>query len=173
MMRTMPARTAVIVQVELPPELAALRDAHDPMAARGVPPHVTVLFPFLPAAALDSTVLNDLRRLVAATPKFTANFARAERLRELVWLLPHVQDPFLRLTAAVYDRWPQHPPYEGLIEELVAHLTVVESGEAPILDRAFRVAQRVLPFQASVSELALIEEDEAGMWHHKWSVPLV
>jgi hypothetical protein len=37
--------TAIIVPITLPEELARLRRAHDSMAARGVPAHVTILFP--------------------------------------------------------------------------------------------------------------------------------
>ena len=47
----MPRRTALIVEVpEAEPAVGALRLEHDRSAARGVPAHITILFPFADAA---------------------------------------------------------------------------------------------------------------------------
>ena len=165
-------RTAVIAPIRLPDALAAFRDGNDPIAEIGVPAHVTILFPFVPAAELAPAIRHQLRAVARSTPAFVATFDRAERHQGLVWVRPADERPFLRLTAETFERWPSHPPYEGIHDDLIAHLTVLESDDPAALDRAVRVAKGVLPFDAPVHELELIEENEDGRFHHRWSIPL-
>ena len=56
-----------------------------------------------------------------------------------MWLHPDPSAPFADLTAAVAQRWPDYPPYEGAFDEPIPHLTV---SETPI-DVARAAADRV------------------------------
>ena len=51
----------------------------------GIPPHVTLLFPFVPAEDVDERILADLGALFAATPPFRVSFRELRRwqLREI------------------------------------------------------------------------------------------
>ena len=167
----MPA-SAVIIPIALPPVLGAVRNASDAMAARGVPPHVTVLFPFVEADALTPEVHAALAAIAASNPPFIARFARVERLDTMVWLIPAEPEPFLRLTSAIAARWPDHPPYGGLHPELVAHLTVVDGGDAAALREAETAATHAVPFDAAVEGLQVIAEDDDGRWKVRWRLPL-
>ena len=64
------SRTALIVKVPAVEELVALRTRLASDAKYGVPPHVTVLFPFVPAARLSGTDLSVLRETVGGIPEF-------------------------------------------------------------------------------------------------------
>src|SRR6187551_1754759 len=68
--------SAVVVRVPLPARLARLRARHDWAASVGVPPHVTVLFPFLPAARLLPTVRRELAGIAREAAPFDVRFAR-------------------------------------------------------------------------------------------------
>ena len=70
-------RTALIVPVpEAEPQIAELRLAHDSSAARGVPAHVTILFPFLDTDELDEAAVAELiSRFPALTSSSTASNA--------------------------------------------------------------------------------------------------
>ncbi len=168
----MPGRSAVIVPIGIPPALAALRDAGDPMAARGVPAHVTVLFPFLPAGALTEAIRATLARLVAGHPCFVARFEHVERRDDIVWLVPADQRPFLGLTAAVTAEWPGFPPYGGIHDDLVAHLTLIETANAGRREALRSAAAAVGPFEVAVGELTVIAEDGSGAWRTRWHLPL-
>ena len=64
--------TAVLVLVPAAePVVGALRDALDPSAPQGVPAHVTVLFPFVPARAVDDGTVATLRRAVRDVAPFS------------------------------------------------------------------------------------------------------
>jgi hypothetical protein len=159
----MPRRTALIVEVpEAEPQVGAIRWEHDTSAAKGVPAHVTILFPFADADDVDEDALAEL---FARFPAFDFVLDRVERFEEgAVWLHPNPPARFQDLTAAVWQRWPHHPPYEGLYDEVVPHLTV---SETPI------DVNVQLPVASRAREVTLIEEDEStGAWHARRRFPL-
>lgn len=168
----MPDRSAVIVQVALPAKLAAQRGAADRMARRGVPAHVTILFPFLHVDELAEPVRSTLAGIAADATPLTARFAHVERHDGTVWLLPADQRPFLDLTTAVAAAWPDHPPYEGIHDELIAHLTLVESPDAGALDAAQDAAVAAGTFETRIDTLTVIVEVAHDRWHPLWHLPL-
>lgn len=130
-----------------------LRLQHDWSAARGVPAHITILFPFVDGEDVDEDALADL---FAEFRAFDFELDRVERFEGgVVWLHPDPSARFADLTAAVWQRWPDHPPYEGLHDEPIPHLTVSES---PI-EVSFQ-----LPIAAHAHEVTLIEEAPDGRW---------
>ena len=90
----------------------------------------------------------------------------------MVWLVPEEQRIFLRLTAAVAAGWPDYPPYGGVHDKLIAHVTLVESADDAVRVAVRAIAARVGPFAAPAREMRVITEDEAGMWRTRWRLPL-
>jgi hypothetical protein len=157
-------RTGLIVPIpEAEPQVGELRLAHDSSAARGVPAHVTILFPFLDTADLDEAAIADL---IAEFPAFDFVLDRVERFADgVTWLHPAPSLPFVDLTAAVWQRWPERPPYEGAFDEVIPHMTI---SETPI------DVQLELPIVARAREVMLIEEDEpSGRWVARLHLPLL
>lgn len=113
-----------------------------------------------------------LADLAAGTRRFIARFEGVERRDQMVWLVPSDQEPFLRLTAAVVARWPDHEPYGGVHEKLVAHLTLLETTDGLALDQAMSAAIEMGPFDVPVEELQLIAEDTSGEWHPRWRLSM-
>jgi 2'-5' RNA ligase len=151
----MPRRTALIIAVpEAEPHVAVLRLAHDSSAPLGVPAHITILFPFAPADAVDE---DDLAALLAAERSFDFELASVEHFDDgVTYLAPVPAEPFAALTRAVAERWPAYPPYEGAFETVIPHLTV--GGTVLELDAPF-------PISCRAAEVHLIEENEAdGRW---------
>jgi hypothetical protein len=148
----MPRRTALIIPVpEAEPAVGGIRAGHDSSAALGVPAHVTILFPFLPPDEVDEDAL---RELFANFSSFDFTLDRLERFEDgLVWLHPDPSARFADLTAAVWRRWPERPPYEGAFDVVIPHLTVSESP----LD-----IEVALPIPARAREVVLIEQERAG-----------
>ena len=169
----MAGRSAIVVPFTLPPALAAVRDASDRMAARGVPAHVTILFPFLPGGSLGPGERAALTAIAAGRSAFVARFERVEERGSMVWLVPADQAPFLALTAAVVDRWPAFPPFGGIHDVLIAHLTLVETDDAVAREAAASVAREVGPFEAVAGELRVIDELASGTWRTRWRLLFV
>jgi hypothetical protein len=157
-------RTALIVPVpEAEPQIGELRLAHDWSAPRGVPAHITILFPFLDTAELGEAAIADL---ISRFPAFDFELDRVEQFPDgTTWLHPAPTLPFVDLTAAVCQRWPECPPYEGAFDEVIPHLTI---SDTPI------EVQLQLPIAARAREVMLIEEDEpSGRWAARLHLPLL
>ena len=161
-------RSGVIVSVPpAEPVVGELRLRHTGDGPLGVPAHVTLLVPFVPPAELTDDVEERLARLIAAAPAFDVTFARAARWPELVYLEPDPADPFVRLTEAIVAEWPEHPPYEGVHETVIPHLTVAESDDDAFLDQIAAGLEPQLPIELCVQEAQLFVEGDDGRWRER------
>lgn len=153
-----PTESALIVAVpEAEPAVAALRAAYDPAASWGVPAHITVLYPFLPPERIDPRVLAAVRETVAAVPAFDLVLARTRRFGDQVlWLAPEPDAPLRALTAAVWARFPQAPPYGGQFAEVVPHLTVTDGQPPEVMAAADEQVRPWLPIRAPVGAVRLL-----------------
>jgi 2'-5' RNA ligase len=160
------AATALIVALpEAEPHVAALRAAHDPSSAQGVPAHVTLLHPFRPLAAVDAAVHAAIAAVAARSAPFDVRFVRLGRFEEALYLAPDPAQPFVALVHALAAAFPEHPPYGGRHAGVVPHLTVAQ-GTAATLDAAAATLEHALPrggFGARVRTLELIA-NEHGRW---------
>ena len=163
--------SGVVVRVSLPPALARIRARDDAAAAAGAPPHITLLYPFLPVALLRPAVRRDLAGLAATIEPFDVVFVSVGRFPGAVYLVPQPSAPFAELTGAIVSRFPAYPPYEGAFDEVVPHLTLVESDAAP-LDPIAGAAERHLPFARHVAAIELLIESGDGRWRGRWRIPL-
>lgn len=150
------------------------RASLDRSATWGVPAHVTVLFPFLPPGRIDEAVLTALGAAVASVPAFTTTFRRVRWFDDtVVWLAPEPDRPFRDLTAAVWRRFPETPPYAGEHTDSMPHLTIGHDHPRPLLDRAAASVSAHLPVQAAVGTVRLVRGSDApASWHTVAEFPL-
>lgn len=149
-------QSALVVTMEgIRPVVDRWRLQYDPFA-QAVPPHVTVLFPFLPLSAIDASVHAELTTLFAAQPSFDAVLSACERFPEVLYLAPQPSTAFEALTHRVHRRWPEAPPYGGAFDTVIPHLTVAHSPDAEVHARLTGEIEPHLPLSASVTEVTLI-----------------
>jgi 2'-5' RNA ligase len=133
----------------------------------GVPPHVTLLFPFVPPSAIDDALVARLEALVAETTAFDVGFERTGRFPGVLFLEPSPAGPFLALTQRLGTQFPDVPPYGGAFATLHAHLTVAQGDDA-VLDEAARDVLPQLPLHSPVREALLLVEVEPD--HGRWEI---
>jgi 2'-5' RNA ligase len=150
--------TALIVPVpEAESAVGPLRAQLDSSAAWGVPAHITVLYPFLPPEQLDDAALAAVAEVCAATPRFTTTLARVRWFGEtVVWLAPEPDEAFRKLTAALWRRFPQTPPYGGVFDDVVPHLTIGHDAGRPALAAAEHAVTPHLPIGVDADVVRLI-----------------
>jgi 2'-5' RNA ligase len=172
------ARSGLLVPIpEAEAVIGALRLRHDPVAALGIPAHVTVLFPFVPAAAVDDDLDDALRTVFGRCTAFGYGFGRVGRFGDTtVFLEPEPADAFATLTRQVEAQWPHYPPYEGAFDVVIPHLTVgdqLASGAADPLEAA---ANEALASHGRISgrcsEVVLMTEGPDGQWTTAGRYPL-
>jgi 2'-5' RNA ligase len=169
-MTTSEPRSGVIVRVAVPASIARTRRTWGRKAAVDVPPHVTILYPFLPPDRLDGAVRRQLAGIAAEFETFDVRFMAVGRFPGLLYLAPDPAEPFLALTEACAERFPGFPPYEGAHDQIVPHLTIIEGEEAP--PEVAAELEAALPFGVRVRALEVITPSEAGPWRLRWRLPL-
>lgn len=163
-MRPVPESALIVEVPEAELLVADWRAKHDWSAQRGVPAHITVLYPFVPAEKIDERLHVELRELFATHPGFSFSLPRVARFPEVAWLAPEPAEPFKRLVELIASQYPDYPPYEGIYDEVIPHLTVAEGG-AELQDEVDAALTPHLPIEATVHEVALFVEDGNERWH--------
>lgn len=166
-------QTAIIVEVPAAePAVRRWRERYDASAPYGVPAHVTVLVPFLHVDQVDEAVLDDLRAIFAGHPAFDLELRSFGRFPTVLYVEPEPAEPFQRLTAAVYARWPEYPPYRGEHgTEVIPHLTVAHDVGEEILAEARRDVASRLPVRTTVTDAWLLWCD-GPRWLRHTRLPL-
>jgi len=169
--------TAVLVPM---PGLAAAVDRHrrqfDLTASWGAPPHVTVLYPFVPPREVDDALLAGLTDLLGSVPGFDCSFTATGWFgEEVLFLAPEPDEPFRRLTATVAGAFPDHPPYRGAHGNPTPHLGIGQRrlGDLAGLHAAEQALRPELPLPVQVRTAALwAGSREPGSWRPVADLPL-
>ena len=154
--------SALLVPV---PGAAAVREPEP----GGLPPHVTILFPFEASRRIDPAVVAGLEEALGGFAPFGFALTEVRRFEGVLYLAPQPADRFRALTQACVDRWPRLQPYAGAYEEVVPHLTLAEGPEPPgLADRA----AALLPIRGVADEVWLMTRRRGRGWRRRAVVAL-
>jgi 2'-5' RNA ligase len=166
-----PRSSAVIIPVPAAePLVGELRRALDPSATRGVPAHITLILPFF-AAPVPHDVVAELMQMFGAVQHFQIRFRSIGRFERTLFLTPSPTDEIMALIESMVRRWPDHPPYGGIHDAIVPHLTVADDHDAALFDNLTAKLTPGLPLTTTITEAWLIESDERGSWHCRVPLP--
>jgi 2'-5' RNA ligase len=173
----MPPPTESALLVALPEAEAIIgeqRAALDPSAPRGVPPHVTVLYPFVPPDRLDAGVVECLTETFAAVPEFDCSLTDVRWFGDtVVYLAPEPADAFRALTRLVAQRFPDYPPYRGAYTDLTPHVTVGQDAPVDVLQAAADAVRPGLPISTRATAVTLMTGGtESASWRVHAKFPL-
>jgi len=160
----------VVLVPEAESTVATFRQRYDPAAARGMPAHITLLYPFKDPEQIDPVVLSELGSLFARFDSFSVTMKRTGQFPGVLFLQPEPKEPFDAMIKAITRTYPEHLPYGGAVQDPHPHLTVADvAQEANLLGVAEefdRAAGGKLPIQSRVSEVSLMATRE-GFWHRR------
>jgi 2'-5' RNA ligase len=164
------AETALVI---LLPELESLiggwRRRYTADGARGMPPHVTLIIPFADSSEVDER-LEAVGRVLADFAPFEIVLRETARFPELLYVRPQPAEPFVAITEALADAFPDFPPYRGEFDEIVPHATVAQSDDET-LTAIERELMPQLPVQTRIERAWLVENAPAG-WRRHSAFPL-
>ncbi|MCG5442211.1 2'-5' RNA ligase family protein [Micromonospora sp. NIE79] len=170
-----PTQTALIVPIpEAEDAVGRFRASLDRAASWGVPAHVTVLYPFLPPQQINEQALAVLREAFAGIPRFDVALTHVDWFGDAVlWLAPQPDLPFRDLTEAVWQRFPEAPPYAGAHSDVVPHLTIGHDAAKPVLSHAAETISAHLPINAAIDRVLLIAgTPDVSPWRTVCEFPL-
>jgi len=158
----------VVLVPEAEPLVQPFRQRYDPSAALGVPAHITLLYPFIEPEEIGADALDAIAECFSGFAPIAFSLAEARRFpAETLYLAPAPDEPFRKLTMAIWDRFPETPPYGGAWRDIVPHLSVGRFANAEELERVAdeftRVARTALPIRAHASTAVLLV-NTTGRW---------
>ena len=175
--RTIPAVEAalVILVPEAEDLVRPFREAYDPSAAKGMPAHITINYPFLPGASPSSDLEDRLRALFSRFASFPFRLEGPAFFPEVLYLTPDPDGPFKDLAAHVWEAFPNSPPYSGEYSGTTPHLTVAQEDESHLLEYISadfrRRAEGMLPISSQARKVWLMD-NRGGRWRKRTSFPL-
>jgi 2'-5' RNA ligase len=102
-------------------------------AADGMPPHITLLWPWVDQ--VDNESLRRLTMALEGITRFDLTFRCTGRFPGVLYLAPEPSEQLLMLARKVWTTFPETPPYGGqLSHEPILHLTVAKSTDDAELD---------------------------------------
>jgi 2'-5' RNA ligase len=139
---------------------------------RRFPPHVTLLAPW--AAADDGEALERLRAVARRGRPLRIEFATAEIFAGsgVVYLVPTRTQQLADLFADVHAAFPDHPPYDGIFDDVVPHLTVSADGGPEQLAQVRAALAEHGPVAAETDRICVFGRGDDDVWRQTASVLL-
>jgi 2'-5' RNA ligase len=147
------------------------RHEYDPVAAAGVPAHVTLVVPWVAPDDIDGAVLAALEDTLSGVEPFDFELTRVGWFaRRVLWVAPEPSEPFIALTHRLADRFGT-PPWEGAFDEVVPHLTVAHASDGVELQSVAADLETRLPVSCRAGEVwAMV--GGLGRWERRHRVVL-
>lgn len=119
------AATAFIVRVpEAEAAVGALREQYDASHRPGMPPHITVLYPFMRPEEITQHALDRARHALRRVPQFSFELSKVEFFPISAYLAPSPAEPFEALTRTLVKAFPDYRPWGGEHASIVPNLTI-------------------------------------------------
>jgi len=135
--------------------------------AKGMPPHVTLLYPWRPAPVAVVDLL-ELQSVLANVRPFDLALDRVGRFPGVLYLAPTEDQAVRALIGLLAAAFPDTPPYAGAFSNPVPHLTVCKSDDERALDSIERQLDGIVttqpPLTVVVDEVCVDEEGPDGRW---------
>jgi 2'-5' RNA ligase len=129
---------------------------------------VTLLYPFAPPEQVDEGALEDC---FARRKPLTITLTGIAEWPSAVYAVVEPREELSELMRALWDRFPEYPPYAGEITDPLPHATLAEVGEggsATEIAAAIRArTDSLFPLTCEVRDIALLEEHTADRWRER------
>lgn len=140
--------------------------------AEGIPFHVTLLYPFAPREQLTEELLAELCSFFAARKPFSFELTRLASWPGVVYAVPEPDDELRACMSALFERFPQWPPYGGEFAEVIPHATLGEDVDAAaVFSEIERRVAAHLPRRCQARDVVLLEEFTPGRWRERDRFP--
>lgn len=143
------------------------------VATLGVPPHITLLYPWR-SAPLEERDLQLLEETLTGFEPFELCFDRLATLEVGVIYLGLKGERAPRaMMKAIFTAFPDTPPYGGVFANPASHLTVAKCAPKNPVTLHNEFAEELgLPPKRRVDEVVVMEEREEKRWFNRYTVRL-
>ena len=160
-------QSALVVEVpESEPIVGSLRDSFDAVSKLGMPAHITILYPFIKPSDIHSNDLDRIGRLIYGFTEFCFSLKSVGRFPETTYLKPTPEEPFIEMTEVIYKSYPLFPPFGGIHDTVIPHLTVSNgnSSTADIVEKELNDALSMNGDINSCCKEIVLMSNQSGRW---------
>lgn len=137
------------------------------LATVGVPPHISVLFPWR-RAPLSAQDIDDLRLATEAIQAFPIRFVGVDTFPNgTIFATIEPSESLISLMKRTWDAFTDTPPYSGEFEHPQPHLTLAKCPEEDMTTVLGEMEARlspVLPLDVQVGSLTVLEQQPDDRW---------
>jgi 2'-5' RNA ligase len=161
--------TALIVEISDAEGIVSnVRRRYDPVSQRGIPAHITALYPFVSFNDLNEGVLYRVQSCAKQIRVFDFDLIGLQEFPDAIWLKPEPDAPLRALTQSLTNEFPDFAPYGGKFADPHPHLTLAQVSDvehqAILLPELTRQLQGHLPHRCRATALSLFACDTQGEW---------
>lgn len=175
----MARESAIDIHLESLDELVAFwRQATVEVATKGVPPHITLLYPWR-VAPLSEEDTREVQKVLERHHSFEIHFAKVSHFGKRVIYLAldeRSEKAVRQLMQVLFRAFPETPLYGGAFSDPTPHLTIAKANDDKHFEQLMQEISRALapklPIKHQVSGVSIIEEAEDDFWHLRASVSL-
>ena len=165
--------SAILLPVpEADPLVGRWRARYDESAKAGIPAHISLLYPFLPPDRISDKDVERLGSLFASVPRFRYDLKAVGRFPHVVYLAPDPDEPMRALTERIWALYPETPPYGGVFDQVIPHVTVANFDDEDILNQAEAAVRPGLPIRSYATEAWLMTQVDDEGWKIDRRFPL-
>lgn len=135
-----------------------------------MPPHVTLIHPFMDSREVGAEHLEALDALARGHEPIELRFSALGAFERGVWLTVDEPAPVRRLIGDIHARFPAYPPFGGDPGAVIPHVTLAK-GTPSLLTKVSGAAAGLLPLAARAERLGLFGRSPEG-WIELWSTLL-
>jgi 2'-5' RNA ligase len=165
----------VVLVPEADPLVSPFRERYDPSALEGMIAHITVNYPFRPRQTDRQLLVKELAELFSSFPSMRFSLTELRRFPDTLYLAVEPEQPFRELVESVAAQYPESPPYGGVFDDVVPHVTVAEEtagADFEDIESEFAAASKgQLPIEGVANEIWLMDHKE-GVWSMTVPFPL-
>ena len=155
---------------EVEAAVGAFYREHTAAGRDAMTPHATLVVPFVPAAGIHECIENSLRALFRRFEGFDYHLRRFEYFESgVLWLAPEPPRAFVDLVSAIGEKFADYPPYEGVHEGVIPHVTVAESNDQRLLVEIRSAVEPQLPIRCRADEATLVVRGSDLRWRPRSS----
>lgn len=168
--------TLLVPVLSAEPLVKNLRSKYDSSSHRGVPPHITIIYPFKNPDEINEEDTRTLRKIFSERNGFPFALHRVNAFPNIaVYLEPSERERFVNLTKEVMKAFPNYRPYEGKFKNMNPHLTLgneLGGRFSEVLEEIQKDIESKLPIPVRASEAWLMQSTN-GMWSLKEKFPFL
>lgn len=137
-------------------------------AQKGIPPHITLLWPWK-EAPLKHTDIETLKHVLKDIQTFSVTFNKIEQFQNGTIFLACENTEYIQsIMKTIFDTFPECKPYNGEFMNPTPHLTIAQVSDqstiSQVYDEICTKLKPVLPLTYLVDEIVIMEELETKDW---------